>query len=131
MSNSNSSPYHFTEAISKIRNSKMPERFKNKLICDLEFVAVSGIEGLKYIILFGSASRGELKLTSDLDLLFVTAEPISRMVKADIDTKLDEEIDGVSSDAKFYTIEQFENSDGLFIRQIRKDGKILWKTDIK
>ena len=63
-------------------------------------------------------------MTSDIDLLFITAGLEDRYVKGDIASFYDMH----NADAVFYSEDQFSGSDCLFVRQVRKDGVLLWTT---
>lgn len=79
--------------------------------------------GISYIILFGSYARGEEKSTSDLDILVLTEQEISREIRGGLSSEFEEE----NIDLVFYTMKQFELSDCLLVSQIRKEGIVIWK----
>lgn len=79
--------------------------------------------GISYIILFGSYARGEEKSTSDLDILVLTEQEISREIRGGLSSEFEEE----NIDLLFYTMKQFELSDCLLVSQIRKEGIVIWK----
>jgi len=97
------------------------EQIKNKLnkIIALILEQVSPIS----IILFGSYARGDFKCTSDLDILVLTEDDVERTIRGDICSTLD----SLKSDVVFYTVNDFNASNCYFVRQIRKDGILLWK----
>lgn len=105
---------------------KLPNRFEAKLKRDIDYLLA--YEGLKLekIILFGSCARGDYKVTSDIDLLVVTTQSIERYIRGDIASELDEAIDGVRTDVIFYGREVFETSDSLLMREIRKEGVLIY-----
>ena len=110
----------------RVTVAEMPERFRAALNNDLEIIKKANIPGMRAIILFGSGARGELRGGSDLDLLLVTNEKIDSNIRCDVRSALDEEFKGVRTDIVFYTKEVFNEADSFFMRNIRKDGKILW-----
>ena len=60
---------------------KLPVRFQKKLESDLNYLIKAKIPGLKKIYLFGSCARGEVRSSSDIDLLIVTKTQLMDMVK--------------------------------------------------
>ena len=105
--------------------SKLPftEETKNKIQMLIDY-ALSKSNKIHKIILFGSSARAEQKVTSDIDLLFITAGLEDRYVKGDIASFYDMH----NADAVFYSEDRFSGSDCLFVRQVRKDGVLLWTT---
>ena len=105
------------ESLSFLREHK-----KELLQKKIEYLK-ENVEGLRYMILFGSYARGEEKATSDLDVLLLTTQEIPREVRGELCSEYEEE----KIDLVFYTMEQFESSDCLLISQIRKEGIVVWK----
>lgn len=105
---------------------KLPERFLAKLRQDMDYLLSYEDIKLRQIILFGSCARGKCKVTSDLDLLLITKESLPRDIRGDIASKLEEELDQVSTDVVFYSEAIFKKSDSLLIRQVRKEGIIIY-----
>ena len=105
--------------------SKLPftEETKNKIQMLIDY-ALSKSNNIHKIILFGSSARAEQKVTSDIDLLFITAGLEDRYVKGDIASFCDIH----NADAVFYSEDQLRDSDCLSVRQVRKDGVLLWTT---
>ncbi|MGL4736004.1 MAG: nucleotidyltransferase domain-containing protein [Cellulosilyticaceae bacterium] len=104
----------------------LPNRFMIKIKKDLEQLLNYEAIQIEKIILFGSCARGTCKITSDLDLLVVTHDVVSRSVRGDLASELDEPLDGVRTDIVFYNKQVFEEADSLFMRQIRQDGIIIY-----
>lgn len=75
------------------------------------------------IVLFGSYARMEQKLGSDLDILVLTEKEIERDRRGELYATFEEN----HADIVFYTKEIFMNSDKLLVRQIKKEGVLLWK----
>lgn len=75
------------------------------------------------IILFGSYARMEYRPQSDFDILAVTDLPVSREQRGELCSHFEE----LGADLIFYTDEQWKTSDCILIRQIRKDGLLIWK----
>ncbi len=107
----------------------LPARFTKKLSRDLEYILQSNIQNLLFIVLFGSCVNGKIKVTSDIDLMIVTDSRIHRSQKGSIAANLEEAVDGVSTDVIFYTIDDLRNGRSLFLKQIIKEGVVLWKKD--
>lgn len=105
----------------------LPERFRNKLQKDLEYLLNRNIPGLLQICLFGSVARGDYKWDSDLDLAIVTAEPLTdHYLRGEIIDILDDPVDGVSTDIVFRT----NNNQSLtktFDFLYERDKVILWQ----
>ena len=77
----------------------LPGRFVEKIEHDIRFLLEADIKGLKKIYLFGSCARGDVRSSSDVDLLVVTDQKISdRALAADIRWSLDEPVNGVKTD---------------------------------
>ncbi len=86
----------------------LSKRFKNKFDKDLDFLTSN--YDIEKIILFGSCARGTYKVTSDLDLLVLTKEDLTRQERGEIHSTLDEPLDKVSTDVVLYKVEDFLNS---------------------
>ncbi|MGL5675999.1 MAG: nucleotidyltransferase family protein [Cellulosilyticaceae bacterium] len=112
-----------------IEDIGLPTRFSVKLQKDIAYILECNEIEVRQIILFGSCARGTYKVTSDIDLLVITEESVSRVVRGDIACELDEEIDGVRTDVVFYAREVFEASDSLLCNQIKKEGIILYRKE--
>ena len=115
--------------IYKAAYADLPLRFQKKIEHDLQYLIKSHIHGLKKVFLFGSCARGEVRSTSDIDLLVVTKEQVkNRELAADIRWTLDEPIDGVRTDIVY----RHEGSDGeagkentVFDREVKRDKTLI------
>lgn len=114
--------------LAAIRQSRLPKRYKGKLLFDLETIFQISIPGISRIVLFGSCARNELRAGSDLDLLILTLRPVPRELRGELCGILAEEKNGIATDLVFYTEEEFGRSDCRLVREIRKDGRILWES---
>lgn len=104
---------------------KLPVRFQKKLESDLNYLINAEIPGLKKIYLFGSCARGEVRSSSDIDLLIVTkTQLMDRSLTADVRWTLDEDLDGVRTDVVF-TYEEGCLSSQVFQREVEKDKKLI------
>ena len=111
--------------IYKKEYENLPVRFQNKITHDLEYLIKAGIPGLKKVYLFGSCARGEVRSTSDVDLLILTEKRIpDRTLSAMIRWTLDEDIEGIRTDVA-YTYENAECGSQAFQREINRDKKLL------
>ncbi|MFI3238307.1 MAG: nucleotidyltransferase domain-containing protein [Lachnospiraceae bacterium] len=119
-----------SNCIEKIKASKLPHRYKKKLIKDLEQIAKENIQGILAIVLFGSAARNDLRIGSDLDILILTNKTVEQSVRGSLASDLEEEVDGVSTDLIFYTYEDFKASTCILVQQIKADGIVLWEEGI-
>ena len=103
----------------------LPVRFKNKIEYDLQYLMKAEIPGLKKIYLFGSCARGEVRSTSDVDLMILTEDRINdRALTALIRWTLDEPIEGVRTDVVF-TYKGAEPSSRVFKKEVERDKKLL------
>lgn len=103
----------------------LPVRFSAKIEHDLQYLLCAGIPGLKKIYLFGSCARGEVRSTSDVDLLIVTEKKIKdRMFASDIRWTLDEEINGIRTDI-VYMNEETEREKSVFNTVLERDKKLI------
>lgn len=114
--------------LAAIRQSRLPKRYKEKLIFDLETIFQISVPGISRIVLFGSCARNELRAGSDLDLLILTLRPVPRELRGELCGILAEEKNGIATDLVFYTEEEFGRSDCRLVQEIRKDGRILWES---
>ncbi|MFU0826429.1 MAG: hypothetical protein ACFWTJ_02670 [Lachnoclostridium sp.] len=106
--------------------AELPSRFQEKLNMDIRTILNSGVPDITNIILFGSCARGEVKITSDLDLLVLTKKPVDRALRGELRASCDEPYRNVTTDLVFYTEEDFNRSDCLLVKNIKKDGVIVW-----
>ncbi|NLP34973.1 MAG: nucleotidyltransferase domain-containing protein [Clostridiales bacterium] len=112
-----------------LENLHLPNRFLDKLKKDIDYILKSGINSLEYIVLFGSCANGKLKITSDIDLLIITKEKPDQLLRGDIASELAEPIKNVATDAIFYTIDEIKYGKSLFLKQVIKEGVVIWKKD--
>ena len=108
-------------SMSNVSRLPFTEATRNKIQMLIDY-ALSKSNKIQKIILFGSTARAEHKVTSDLDILFITHGLEDRYVKGDITSFYDMH----NADAVFYSEDQFSESECLFVRQVRKDGILLW-----
>lgn len=79
--------------------SDLPKRFVRKIEQDIQYILEAGIPDLEKIFLFGSCARGEVRSTSDVDLLILTREEMrDRVLAADIRWSLEEPLEGIKTD---------------------------------
>lgn len=103
----------------------LPRRFSSKIDADLDYILKAGLPGLQKVYLFGSCARGDLKNSSDVDLLIVTADKLSdRELAADVRWTLEESLDGVSTDVVF-THRGALDSSSTFSRVVERDRKLI------
>lgn len=110
-----------------LEDLSLPDRFKNKLKMDLDYILQSNISTLELILLFGSCANGRLKVTSDIDLMIITAEKPDQTLRGDIASELAEPVKGVSTDVVFYTVDEVKSGKSSFLKQVMKEGLIIWK----
>ena len=103
----------------------LPGRFVEKIEHDIRFLLEADIKGLKKIYLFGSCARGDVRSSSDVDLMVVTEQKISdRALAADIRWSLDEPINGVRTDV-VYKNEASEGMQGVFENVVNREKKMI------
>ncbi|MDK2808550.1 MAG: polymerase beta, Nucleotidyltransferase [Clostridiales bacterium] len=99
--------------------SEERQRFLQKWILYLG----ESLDTLEYIVLFGSYARGEEKAASDMDIMVVTREVVSRTARGELCSVFDEN----NMDLIFYTLEQWKASDCLLVNRIQREGIVIWK----
>ena len=92
----------------------LPDRFRVKIEHDLQYLLQAGIPGLRKVYLFGSCARGEVRSTSDIDLMVLT----------DIRGSLDNPIIGVRTDL-FFKNERANTTDSVFDKALERDKKLI------
>lgn len=103
----------------------LPDRFVEKIEYDLQYILASGLDDLKKIYLFGSCARGEVRSSSDVDLLIITSHKIAdRALAADIRWTLDEPVKGIRTDI-VYKNEESEKMSNVFENVVNRDKKII------
>ncbi len=103
----------------------LPARFVKKIEHDIEYILRAGLSDLKKIYLFGSCARGEVRSSSDVDLLILTAHKISdRGLAADIRWSLDEPVNGVRTDV-VYKNEESGKTETVFENVVDRDKKLI------
>src|SRR5574344_257971 len=89
----------------------LPKRFVNKIDSDINFIIHENIPFLKKIYLFGSCARGDVRNSSDVDLLIVTEKPLTnRTLAAQIRWTLDEDLCGIKTDVVYMTEDTIQQS---------------------
>ena len=103
----------------------LPARFKRKIEHDLQYLLKAQSPGLKKVYLFGSCARGQVRSTSDVDLMIQTAGRVAdRALTADIRWELDQEMDGVRTDV-VYTYDNGEAMSRIFKKEVERDRKLI------
>ena len=111
--------------IYKENYENLPERFIEKIEHDIRCLLERDIVGLKKVYLFGSCARGNVRSSSDVDLMVVTEQKISdRALAADIRWSLDEPINGVRTDV-VYKNEASERMQGVFENVVNREKKMI------
>jgi predicted nucleotidyltransferase len=120
----NTTPYNTV-----LENLHLPERYTNKLKKDIDYILAKDISSLELIVLFGSCAGNRLKVTSDIDLLVISSEKFDQALRGDIAAELAEPVRGVKTDVIFYTIDEIKKGKSLFLKQVMKEGIVIWKKD--
>lgn len=101
----------------------LPKRFVIKLEKDIEYILESDIPGLKGLYLFGSCARGEVRSSSDIDLLILTEKKLKdRALVSDIRCTLEEEIDSIKTDVVFMNEDSIKEKT-VFKNAVNRDKK--------
>lgn len=111
--------------IYKENYEKLPGRFIEKIEHDIRYLLNADIAGLKRVYLFGSCARGDVKSSSDVDLMVVTEKKLSdRVLAADIRWSLDEPMNGVRTDI-VYKNEASEDLKNVFENSVNREKKLI------
>ena len=111
--------------IYKENYENLPGRFIEKIEHDIRYLLERDIAGLKRVYRFGSCARGNVRSSSDVDLMVVTEQKISdRALAADIRWSLDEPINGVRTDV-VYKNEASERMQGVFENVVNREKKMI------
>ena len=111
--------------IYKENYENLPDRFIRKIEHDICCLLEKDIKGLKRVYLFGSCARGDVRSSSDVDLMVVTERKISdRVLAADIRWSLDEPINGVRTDV-VYKNQASEEMKNVFENIVNREKKII------
>lgn len=114
-----------TVKIYKENYENLPVRFVEKIEHDLNYLLRAGIPNLRKVYLFGSCARGEVRSSSDVDLLVLTTCKMhDRVLAADIRWTLNEPIKGVRTDI-VYKNEESEKTGTTFDYVVNRDKKII------
>lgn len=111
---------------SKINKLPFSNEIKNKLIFCVD--KLSEVPQIKAIFLFGSYSRGEENVKSDLDILAITDD--YDIPKRESRGYLHSIMNEQNIDLVFYKKSDFCNSNNIFIENVRKDCILLWKKTV-
>lgn len=111
--------------IYKENYENLPGRFIRKIEHDIRCLLEADIKDLKKVYLFGSCARGDVRSSSDVDLMVVTEQKISdRALAADIRWSLDEPINGIRTDV-VYKNEASEEMQSVFENVVNREKKII------
>lgn len=111
--------------IYKENYENLPGRFIEKIEHDMRYLLNADIAGLKRVYLFGSCARGDVKSSSDVDLIVVTDKKLSdRVLAADIRWSLDEPINGIRTDI-VYKNEESEDMKSVFGNIVNREKKLI------
>ncbi len=105
--------------------SHLPGRFVKKIDQDLKRVLDAELPGLKKVFLFGSCARGEVRSTSDVDLLILTQHRLTERARAsELRWDLDEAVSGVRTDVVYMNMESAEEK-SVFHTVLNRDKKLI------
>lgn len=111
--------------IYKENYENLPGRFVEKIEHDMRYLLNTDIAGLKKIYLFGSCARGDVRSSSDVDLIVVTDKKLTdRVLAADIRWSLDEPINGIRTDI-VYKNEESEDVKSVFGNIVNREKKLI------
>ena len=86
---------------------------------------LSGVEGVKAIILYGSLARGEFTSRSDIDLFILTTNDKTRKEVEDKIIEIETEI-GRNIQPTIRTIAELQKTDTGLLQNIFQEGKVLY-----
>ena len=105
--------------------SHLPGRFVKKIDQDLKRVLDAELPGLKKVFLFGSCARGEVRSTSDVDLLILIQHRLTERARAsELRWDLDEAVSGVRTDVVYMNMESAEEK-SVFHTVLNRDKKLI------
>ena len=105
--------------------SHLPGRFVKKIDQDVKRVLDAELPGLKKVFLFGSCARGEVRSTSDVDLLILTQHRLTERARAsELRWDLDEAVSGVRTDVVYMNMESAEEK-SVFHTVLNRDKKLI------
>ena len=105
--------------------SHLPGRFVKKIDQDLKRVLDAELPGLKKVFLFGSCARGEVRSTSDVDLLILTQHRLTERARAsELRWDLYEAVSGVRTDVVYMNMESAEEK-SVFHTVLNRDKKLI------
>ena len=83
---------------------------------------------LSSVVLYGSCARAEARYDSDIDIALIAAD-FSSDIQKEIRRIRSEYSDGNGPDVDVHCISEYnyENGDSWFVRNVRKDGIVIWK----
>lgn len=111
--------------IYKENYENLPGRFVEKIEHDIRYLLNADIAGLRRVYLFGSCARGDVKSSSDVDLMVVTEKKLDdRVLAADIRWSLDEPINGIRTDI-VYKNEESEDMKSVFGNIVNREKKLI------
>jgi len=87
--------------------------------------ALSAIEDVKAVVLYGSFARGEYTSRSDIDLLILTTEKKTSEVVQDKVIQLEQET-GRNIQPTIRTLEELQKTDTGLLQNIFQEGKVLY-----
>lgn len=103
----------------------LPVRFVNKIESDISYILKAEIPQLKGVYLFGSCARGDLRSSSDVDLLILTGKKLEdRMLASDIRSTLAEPMKGIKTDVVFMNEESIQEYTA-FKRKVNENKKLI------
>ncbi len=82
---------------------------------------------LTKIILFGSCARNEIKLGSDIDLMYITNKKLNDVKERTLLYGTDP-LDKIDVDIVIYTEEELARKENKFTDFIHRDGIIIWES---
>lgn len=88
---------------------------------------------IEKVLLFGSCARGEETWSSDVDLCIILNKSVKTLPKYSVLMHMmkgilsDADLSSVEVDTKIFIGNDWETSDMLFCKNVKKDGKLLWE----
>lgn len=109
----------------------LPAVYKESIKEAVEIILSYNMEDLCSIVLFGSCSRLDVHVGSDIDIAVLTKTQIKdRHISGGIRSDLDNLYTGISGDAVLFYEESYESDYNRLARNIKSDGIVLWKDGV-
>lgn len=106
----------------------LPDIYKESIVEAISVVLSYNLSDIISILLFGSCSRLDIHVGSDIDIAVLTKEKLSdRRLSGGLRADVDDLSTGIRADLVILCEESFHSKDNRLADNIKKDGIVLWK----